>query len=529
MDSGFVALVLNAHLPFVRQPDYPRFLEERWLFESLSETYLPLLRVFAKLESDRVPWKISLALSPTLEAMLGDTLLGSRYAAWLLTQVELANREVARTKNDPAFAGLASMYLDLYQKDYDDFTVLYGGNILGALDFYFKKGRIDLLTSGATNAFMPIYRNYPEATTAQIEAAVVSFRATFGRSPSGFWMPQLGWYPGVEETLSAYGLQYSVVSTRGALLGDPTPRFGSYAPVSCPNGFTTFIRDVAATDDVWSETEGYPADPVYRDFYRDIGFDLPLDYIGPYIEQNQIRTFTGFKYWAITGDSDQKVPYSPEVASARVAEHAELFLKDRKAQALAAAPHMAGRPPLMVAPYDAELFGHGWFEGPQWIETLFRKAQGNDELRFITLSEYRRAYPDNFESVPEYASWGDGGYGSVWLEKSNDWIYRHVFKMIERMVELAERFPNESGLRERVLNQAAREVMLAQASDWPFLLRAGKSGSFARKQIEDAATNFNRIYEMLCANTVGTEWLTKLEKRNNIFPDINYRIFRRKR
>lgn len=529
MEHGLIALVLNAHLPFVRQPDYPRFLEERWLFESLSETYLPLLRVFSRLEADRVPWKLSLALSPTLEAMLGDSMLRARYTAWLESQLELADKELARCAGDPQSSRLAAMYRELYRKDHEDFTVLYGGNILGTLDFYFKKGRIDLMTSGATNAFLPLFRDYKEATAAQVEAAVVSFRASFGRSPSGFWMPQLGWYPGIEETLSAYGLQYSVVSTRGALLGEPTPRFGSYAPVACPNGFTAFIRDVAATEAVWSETHGYPADPAYRDFYRDIGFDLPLDYIGPYVEQNQIRTFTGFKYWAITGRGDQKVPYSPEQASLRVADHAAGFLADRAAQAARAAPLMDGRPPLMVAPYDAELFGHWWFEGPQWIDALFRQARSIDSLRFVTLSEYRRMYPDNFESVPEFSSWGAGGYGGVWLEKSNDWVYRHVFKLIERMMELAERFPDETGLRERVLNQAAREVLLAQASDWPFLLRAGKAGSFARKQIEDAVTNFNRIYEMLCANTVGTEWLTRLEKRNNIFPAINYRVFRRKR
>ncbi|MDX9897844.1 MAG: DUF1957 domain-containing protein [Spirochaetia bacterium] len=529
MDNGFIALVLNAHLPFVRQPDYPRFLEERWLFESLSETYLPLLRVFARLEADKIPWKLSLALSPTLEAMLGDSLLQTRYVAWLESQLELAEKELGRCANDPDFRPLAEMYRELYRQDYEDFTVLYGGSILSALDFYYKKGRLDLMTSGASNAFMPIYRYYPEAINAQIEAAVVSFRSTFGRSPSGFWMPQFGWYPGIDETLSAYGLQYSVISTRGALLGDPTPRYGSYAPVTCPSGFTNFIRDVAATDDVWSETRGFPSDPVYRDFYRDLGFDLPLDYIGPYIEQNQIRTFTGFKYWAITSKSDQKIPYVPSLASQRVLEHADRFISDRIAQAAEASPFMDGRPPLMVAPYDAELFGHWWFEGPAWLEAVFRKAHGNASLRFVTLAEYSRSYPDNFESVPEYSSWGDGGYGGVWIEKSNDWVYRHVFKMIERMIELAERFPNERGLRERVLNQAAREVLLAQASDWPFLLRAGKSGSFARKQVEDAVTNFNRIYEMLCANTVGTEWLTRLEKRNNIFPNMNYRVFRRKR
>ncbi|HPE35629.1 MAG TPA: DUF1957 domain-containing protein [Spirochaetales bacterium] len=528
MQTGTIALVLNAHLPFVRQPDYPRFLEERWLFESLSETYLPLLRLFARLEAEHIPWKLTMAISPTLQAMLSDKLLRERYSSWLETQLELAERELARVGSDPVQGPLARMYHDLYRQNLEDFNVLHGGNILGAIDFYFKKGRLDLLTSGATQAFLPIYRCFPEAVAAQVEASVVSYRATFGRSPSGFWMPQLGWYPGVESILAAYGLSYSVVSTRGAMLGKPTPKAGSYAPVACPNGFTAFVRDVAATEAVWSETEGYPADPAYRDFYRDIGFDLPLDYVGPYVEQGQIRTFTGFKYWAVTGPGDDKKPYDPELASAKAVEHAENFLYNRARQARKAAALM-DRPPLMVAPYDAELFGHWWFEGIQWLEALFRKAQGTSELAFTTLAEYKKNWPDNQESLPEFSSWGDGGYAGIWLEKANDWVYRHTFKMIERMIELAERFPNESGLRERVLNQAAREVLLSQAADWPFLLRSGKSGSFARKQIEDAVTNFNRIYEMLCANTVGTEWLTRLEKRNNIFPSINYRIFRRKR
>jgi 1,4-alpha-glucan branching enzyme len=528
VETGSIALVLNAHLPFVRQPDYSSFLEERWLFEALSETYLPLLRLFARLEAEKVPWKITMAVSPTLSAMLGDQLLKDRYIIWLEKQLELAGKELERCSGDPVFYPLAQIYYDLYLQDLDDFKVLHGGNVLAVLDYYYKKGRLELMTSGATQSFMPMYRAYPESIAAQIENAVVSFRSTFGRSPSGFWMPQLGWYPGVEKVLSAYGLQYTIVTTRSALLGNPTPRTGSYAPLACPNGFMTYIRDVAATEAVWSETDGYPADPAYRDFYRDIGFDLPVDYVGPYIDQNQVRTYTGFKYWAITGHTDQKVPYDPDMASAKAVEHAENFLYSRARQARKAAALM-DRPALMVAPYDAELFGHSWFEGLQWLEALFRKAQGTSELRFVSLGEYRKEYPEAQKSVPEFSSWGDGGYAAAWLEKSNSWIYRHSFKMAERMVELAERFPNESGLRERVLNQAAREVLLVQASDWPFLLRAGKSGSFARKQIEDAVTNFCRIYEMLCANTVGTEWLTRLEKRNNIFPNINYRVFRRKR
>ncbi|MBU0936395.1 MAG: DUF1957 domain-containing protein [Spirochaetes bacterium] len=527
MKIGSVALVLNAHLPFVRQPDYPQFLEERWLFESLSECYLPLLRLFARLEADKIPWKLTMSLSPTLTAMLGDPLLQNRYIAWLSNQQELAVREMERLANDPEHLPLAQMYADLYRQNYEDFTVLHGRNILTAFNFYFKKGRLDLMTSAATHAFLPLYQSLPETVAAQIEAGVVSFRSLFGRSPTGFWLPQLGWYPGLEQMLSAYGLQYTVVTTRSALLGKPSPRYGSYAPVACENGFTCFVRDVESTNAVWSEDTGYPSDPVYREFYRDIGYDLPLDYIGPFIDLKQVRTFTGFKYWAITGHTDNKHLYRPEKAAAKVNEHAENFIYSRRRQLNKASAYMR-KQALIVSPFDAELFGHWWYEGVMWLEAVFRNAKNAPDMSFITLAEAYRESGDCCRSVPEFGSWGEDGFAGVWLDKSNDWLYRHTFKLVERMTELADRFPDESGLRERVLNQAARETMLAQSADWPFLLRAGKSGSFARRQIEDAVTNFTRIYEMMCANTVGTEWVTRLEKRNNIFPLINYRVFRSK-
>jgi 1,4-alpha-glucan branching enzyme len=249
------------------------------------------------------------------------------------------------------------------------------------------------------------------------------------------------------------------------------------------------------------------------------------------------RGYTGFKYWAVTGHTDEKSPYDPVRAGERAVENAAHFLKMRAAAARKATRVM-DRPPLMVCPYDAELFGHWWFEGPAFIEALFKAAcrgedcTGDDEtggLSMVTLGEYYRKYPSNPISDPEFSSWGEGGYSEVWLDGSNDWVYRHTHRAIERMSELAERFPDESSLRERILNQGAREVMLAMCSDWSLLLRSGTSAGFAKTQVEDAISNFNRIYEMLCANTVATEWITKLEKRNNIFPEMNYRIFRRKR
>jgi len=525
--KGYVALVLNAHLPFVRNPENPTFLEERWLYEALSETYLPLLRVFRSLENDDIPFKITLSISPTLGSMLGDALLGERYLAYLDMQIALGEREAARTVGDPVFGPLSEMYLELYREDRRDFAEHYSRDVLGAFDYHFKRGRLELLTTAATHAFLPNFRLVPESLSAQIETALVSHRTRFGKQPAGIWLPHLGWYPGAEELLKSYNLQYSVVTTRGALLGEPLPKSGSFEPVQCPNGFTIFVRDAAATEAVWADRTGYPADPAYRDFYRDIGFDLPEHDISPFVPGGGGAVYTGFKYWAVTGRTANKRPYDRPAAEAKALEHAVSFLDGRQEKAGAVAQSL-DRPPLMVCPYDAELFGHWWFEGPLWIDALFRNARER-ELQFVTLGEYHHLYPESQISTPEFSSWGDGGYGEVWLDGSNDWTYRHIFKICERMTELAERFPNESGLRERILNQAAREVLLAMGSDWPLLMRTGRSSGFARQKVEEAIGNFGRIYDMLSANTVATEWLTRLEKRNNIFPQMNYRMFRRKR
>jgi len=528
MGSGYLALVLNAHMPFVRRPEYPRFLEERWFFETLSETYLPLLRMFRSLEADGVPFHLTMSVSPTLAAMLGDKVLGDRYVEYLNAQLRLAAAEEERVGADPAFGPLVRMYGALYRADKDDFLELYNRDVLGAFDYFYKKGRVELMTSGATHAFLPIFRDSQEAVIAQVETAIISHRKAFGKNPAGFWLPQLGWYSGVAEVLRAYNVQYTIVTTKGAVLGDPTPRYGSFAPVECPSGLVAFIRDAGGTDAVWSEASGYPADPAYRDFYRDIGFDLPAEYLNGHLEEPGERIFTGFKYWAVTGRSDEKRPYDSVAARARAIKHAELFMAERLASAQAASPLM-DRPPLMVCPFDAELFGHWWFEGPIFLETLFRKVAEAGALEAVTLGEYLRAHPTNQVSTPEFSSWGDGGFAEVWLDGSNDWIYRHATKAVERMSELAERFPDESGLRERILNQAAREVLLTMCSDWALLMRAGRSSGFARQQVEAPILNFARIYDMLCSNTVSTEWVTKLEKRNNLFPSINYRMFRKKR
>jgi 1,4-alpha-glucan branching enzyme len=298
-----------------------------------------------------------------------------------------------------------------------------------------------------------------------------------------------------------------------------------YSPVACPNGVHAFGRDVPSSHAVWSSENGYPGDVSYRDFYRDIGFELPLDYIRKWIHEGDIRISTGIKYYAITGKSDFKRPYRIDVAAQKAKEHAANFIYHRLKQT-AKLQDLMDRPPVIVCPYDAELFGHWWFEGPMWLENVIRGfAEQQPTLEMVTPGDYLRRHPNNARAVPSFSSWGNNGYAEVWLDASNDWIYPHIHKAIDRMAELVERFPEEEGLKLRALNQAARELMLAQASDWPFIMKTGTTVPYATKRVKEHLSNFATIFEGLRRNAVNTEWLTRMERKNNLFSDIDYRLF----
>ncbi|MDC7220865.1 MAG: DUF1957 domain-containing protein [Spirochaetales bacterium] len=524
-----IALVLHAHLPFVRHPDHDWFLEENWLFEAISETYLPLLRIFRNLEADDIPFRITLSISPTLASMLGDEYLSDRYTARLEKLIQLAEEEKKRTAQIKDEYRLAEMYGEIYSRCYEEYVNLYNRDILTPFKEYQAKGNLEIITTSATHSFLPHYQEYSQSLRAQVDTALDFHKSLFGDMPKGFWLPECGYSPGLEKYLENRGIRYFVSSAHGVLYADEQPRYGAYGPIECPNGIAAFGRDRAASQSVWSSDEGFPGNPVYRDFYRDIGFDLPLDYIGRFVGDGSFAVNTGFKYYAISGKKslENKHLYYPDLADEQLKQDAETYVANRLRQAETVAGLM-DRKPIILAPFDVELFGHWWFEGPRFLEEVIRGIHNaGSELSLITPGDYLDVYPENQRTTPACSSWGEKGYGQVWLDGSNDWIYRHTHKLVERMSELVERYPNETGLKKRTLDQAAREVLLAQASDWPFIMKTGTTVPYAIKRVKNHINNFNYIYDTLCCNCVKTEWLTRLEKKNNIFPDLDYRIFKK--
>jgi 1,4-alpha-glucan branching enzyme len=520
---GYFAPVLHAHLPFVRHPEHDRFLEENWLFEAITESYLPLLRVMEGWLADGLETRLTLTLTPTLCSMLLDPLLQQRYRRYIDGLVELAEKETHRTLWDPALQPLALFYLERFRATRAAYLAC-DGNLVGAFRRFQDLGRIEIITSAATHALLPLLRESPPSLRAQILVARDHYRACFGRDPRGIWLPECAYVEAVEPALQEAGIRWFLTETHGILHARPRPRYGTFAPVFTPNGIAAFGRDFDSARQVWSRNEGYPGDPCYRDFYRDIGFDLDFDYLKPHLSAPPNRGFTGIKYYAITGGEPKRV-YDRNAAVRQAAGHARHFLDSRVAQMNLAAATL-DRPPVVVAPYDAELFGHWWYEGPEFLDCFFRMAAADPSaFRLVTPDEYLRKHPTQQVATPGESSWGEEGYWKVWLNETNEWMYRHLQISQERMTELVRRHPQADGLTARALKQAAREILLAQSSDWPFILRTGTSPDYARQRFKSHLLRFLALHEQLTSTRVDEAWLAQVESQDNLFPDVDYRYW----
>ncbi len=443
MATGSLALILHAHLPFVRHPEHDEFLEEDWLFEAITESYIPLLAMMERLAGEEVPFKLTMTLTPTLGSMLQDQLLRERYLRYLDRTIALAEREIDRNREHEHLRALAQFYHDRLRQS-RDFFFHWQGDLLEPMRKLRGQGCLELITSAATHALLPLLQQSPEAVRAQVQIGCDYYREIFQADPSGFWLPECAYYPGLENILQEANVRWFIIDAHGLMFGEPRPRRAIYAPCYTPAGPTAFARDRDSSRQVWSATEGYPGDPAYREFYRDIGFELPTEYLWPDALSTQ-RKFTGLKYHRITHREAGKELYDPNAATRVAQDHASHFLEDRRQQLNDL--RKLDFDPIIVAPFDAELFGHWWFEGPLFLESLIRQAaRGEQDLRLTSRDQYGHEHfqlttPTAFLSnhptqqtvSPAASSWGDQGHLAVWLDKSNSWIQPHLHTAAERM------------------------------------------------------------------------------------------------
>lgn len=526
LTKGYLCFVLHAHLPYVRHPEDEFFLEERWLYEAITETYVPLIDVFDELIKENISYKITISLSPPLMTMLADSLLQERYIRHLHKLIELSEKEVHRTQGTE-FHATAQMYRDRFYRIRHIFAEKYQCNILNAFRKLQDHGRLEIITCAGTHGFLPLLMHHPEAVRAQVGVAVDLYQRYFGKKPPGIWLPECAYTYGIDNILKEFGIKYFFSDTHGIIFASHRPRYGIFAPIFCPSGVAVFGRDIESSKQVWSSNEGYPGDFDYREYYRDIGHDLDYEYINSYIHPDGIRVNTGLKYYRITGESHHKEPYYRDNALNKADQHAGNFMFNREHQ-IRHLCSMMDREPIIIAPYDAELFGHWWFEGPDWLKCLLRKIHfDTDFVETITPSDYLKKYPCNQVAKPCPSTWGNKGYNEVWLSRENDWIYRHLHIAAEKMIELVEQNPYPGGLKHRALKQTARELLLAQSSDWAFIMYTGTMVEYSIRRTKQHIHNFLSLYEQIKYNHIDEGMLSHLEYKNNIFPDLDLNFYKK--
>ena len=497
----------------------PGSLEEDWFFQALMECYLPLLKTLEESSSDKEQSpKITISLSPTLLSLLNDRDLKNRFPNWLKTRLDLLT-------NLPKIYDNAKEHLAENIKSQLKLWNLYEGCIINRYITLQNSGVVDLLTCAATHGYLPLLRENPQAIIGQFKTAIREHSRLIGCNPLGIWLPECAYYEGLDSLMLESGLRYAVLDGHGLLNASPRPRYGLYAPICSKNGVAFFGRDSKSTLPVWSAKQGYPGHAEYREFHRDLGWDISLNKL------NQIGIYDhrplGIKLHKVTSKNiplDEKKIYEPEKAKEIVKKHAIDYLSERKKQ-FDELNNKINIYPLLVAPFDAELFGHWWFEGPLFLSELFKQAK-SQSIEFTRLKDVLSNAPNLQLCDPSPSSWGQGGYHNYWINESNSWIVPEWNKASKAMIDRCSKgVSKESDLR--LLQQAARELLLSQSSDWSFILRAGTTTGLAKDRINRHLKRFWTLIDSIEGKTnVSSGELVKIENEDSLFPLIQVNDWR---
>lgn len=494
------------------------------LFSAITCTYLPLLALLRRLEADSVPCALSLVLSPTVCTLLENPRIQKQYIDALNKRIALGKKELERNKENEALVAQIKRCIATLEKSRLDFTETYSQNLIPQFAYFAKKNMLELIPTAATYAYLPHYADLPEALNAQVETGLYAARTFFSNTGEGFFLPYMGFAHGIDVTLRSYGINYTILDPRAILFSESPCTVGIFAPVRTRYSLVCFAKNPSLPDAIVSPG-GLMHKSAYRNQERDIGFELDQHYLADFLEKESARVQTGFKYWA-NALPGQDVLYNEEEAKAQAKKDAAAFLTKEKETLCAAALHL-GKDALSVYTIPAYVLGQTWHEGLWWLEEIIRLVAQDPELE---LSVCKNHLQEQF-TLPKITPYpcANKDFAENLLDNSNSWMQRYIRKATERLIDLTDRFPSETGLKARLLNLGTREVLLAQSSDWARMIQEGVLPDYAKAEFKKNIQSFTAVFDSLASNTVSTEWLTQLEKDHPIFPWMNYRIFSRKR
>ncbi len=479
-NAGTLAFVLHAHLPWVKHgpPGRPT-LEERWLLEALVDSYLPLVEVLTSVHAARPERPLlTLSVSPTLACLLREPTLPKRFAAYLETT--LAELASSASERPELSSGLADQR-GRVERAKSTFFGRARGDVVGALARLEESGAVELATTAATHAFLPQLLTRA-AVRAQLRMGRRYFARLFGRSPRALWLPECGFDPRLDADVAGSGARYAVLEAHGVELARPRPPLGRRAPILSPSGVAYFPRDVDLVAHVWSATRGYPGDPAYREFHA----ELPP-------RPGTLRS--GLKPFAITGPGE-KTPYDPARAELRVAAHAQDFVARARARLEPSGPD---DPRVSVVAFDAELFGHFWWEGPRFLERVLTASNGSGGAPLATsLGAFLATDPTLAVAMPQTSSWGEGGFAEVWTTPRSAHLLRSAHRAEQRVlaVDAAVRDTPKTELQRAARLRAIREMFLLQASDHAFMMFAGAFAERAERLAREHAEHVEALTEV---------------------------------
>ncbi len=563
MKKGFFNLVLHTHIPYCRKAGVWPFGEE-WIHEALSETYIPLLKVLYDLVEEGYKPYITINLTPILVEQLTDTYFNEKFKKYIENKIYLAEKDVKRfdKRGKWAYKKVAQFYVDWYRDIYSTYKDRFNGDVIRAFRDLQDGGYIEIITCAATHGYLPLLGR-DSAISAQVKVGRETYKRYFGKDPKGIWLPECAYRPGynwnppvesydaergprpgIEKFLVENNINYFFVDAHVLEGGEPKgvymDRFPalrklweqfaeeykdgtilnikkrttylSYLIQYNEDFVNVFARNKETGLQVWSGDWGYPGDFWYREFHK----------------KDEI---SGLQYWRVTdpsGDLAKKEVYVPEKTGERVKEHAVHFT-GLVNNLITNFYNEYKIPGIVSALYDTELFGHWWFEGVSWIGQVLKDISDMDDIGLITNSEYIEKYSSpEVISIPE-GSWGEGGYHFVWLNEKTEWMWPIIYRAEKRMEDAAKRYKDTNDyIMERMLNQAARELLLLESSDWPFLITTMQAVEYAKKRFKNHVDKFNTLLDFVDGNKFDEEsvaYLTEVEDEDNPFSTIDFRIY----
>ena len=562
MAIGKLVFVLHSHLPYViSHGRWPHGMD--WINEAAAETYLPLLQIFDKLISEGISPKITIGITPVLTEMLGDQVFKDEFVIYIDQKIEAAQHDAGEFYRigDSARHNVARMWEAFYGDIKTYFVDTLSRNIPAAFKRLQDQGHIEIITCAATHGYLPLLGE-DTAVQAQVKLGVETYSKHYGRKPRGIWLPECAYRPsydwtppvegfggprkrkGVEEFLSENGIEYFIVDTHllkgGKAIGVYLDRFSSlkqlwqnfesqYKPLDEDSAktphklyyaasvegkapVTIFTRDPDTGLQVWSGEHGYPGDGAYLDFHK--------------------KHFPGgHRYWRVTSskaDLADKRVYEPEIVEARIRENAYHF-KNLVRDISTAENLPDNHPPIVCAPFDAELFGHWWFEGPRWLYYVLKEVANDPDIEASTMGEYRDENPAvEVVSLPE-GSWGKGGFHWIWLNDWTKWTWKHIYDDEKLMQEAARKYGDRHDEPvPSLLRLLARELVLLESSDWQFLISTWSARDYAEMRFSNHHSDFLKVLGLLDKAADGKaltreerESVKEISERDSLFKHIN--------